>query len=75
MRTTPSKDERNPVGLGQELPNPRIEYQEPDFGTGSAGHEVEKIERDIEMELRKAIKKMGSESEQEKAPEPKIGKF
>ena len=75
MHTAPDKDKSKVSDIDQVIPSPNIEYQEPDYGTGSVGPEPEEVVSDTEEDVKGASKKNDSEIEPDSAPEPALGTF
>ena len=75
MRTTPNKENNKVPDVDQVTSSPEIEFQEPDYGTGSVGPEPEDVVSDSEEDVKGASEKTDSEIEPDTAPEPALGTF
>ena len=75
MRTTPNKEKNKVPDVDQVTSSPEIEFQEPDYGTGSVGPEPEDVVSDSEEDVKGASEKTDSEIEPDIAPEPALGTF
>lgn len=75
MRTTPNEDRNKVPDVDQVASGPKIEFEEPAYGTGSVGPEPEDMLSDAEEEIKGASKKRDSDIEPDTAREPALGTF
>ena len=75
MHTMPNKNSGKLRDADREPRTPKFDYQKPDYGTGSAGPEDEETMPDIKVDLREAIKKIGTASSKKKVPESEMDAF